>query len=296
MRDGSDRETSGLLFSSFATLAGFLLVAWLTPAADPLAAAFPGALRAAVHLSTGAAPSPVPVDLEHALSSVHRLRTRTTYEVDGEPAHSEVEGTGFVVEMDGRLWVASLAHAVSDEPYADSAPELRSAAAWRSRSRLISQRTWIDLPDGSVELRPLLRDAASDLAFFEAPAGASLRPLPLPAAEAGALHVGDPVFLLGRLEGADLHVRSGIVSATAPTAKVAVLPGARDAFMISAPLSHGDSGAPVLAQRAGRLELAGIAQGKYATAREAGWVIRIGPALAALRRAAGGATFAAGGR
>lgn len=295
MPPGSNRETCGLLFASCAALAGLLLVARLTPAADPLAAALPGPLRSLAHAARPATPA-ADAGLEEALSSVHRLRTRITYELDGEPARSEVEGTGFVVEVDGRRWVASLAHAVSDESNASAADlALRPASAWRARSRLVSRRTWIDLPGGEVELRPVLLDAASDLAFFEAPTGAALRPLALPAAGPGALRVGDPVFLLGRLEGTDLHVRSGIVSATAPTPRVAELPGARDAFMISAPLSHGDSGAPVLAKRAGRLELAGIAQGKYATAREAGWVIRIGPALAALRRAAAGAGVAAAG-
>ena len=107
--------------------------------------------------------------------------------------------------------------------------------------------------------------------------------LPFPTGESGRLRIGDFVYLLGRLEGTDLHVRSGIVSALSPTARVAELPIAQNVFMISAPLSAGDSGSPVLAVRDGSYELVGIAQGKYATAREAGWVLRIEPILATIR-------------
>lgn len=226
--------------------------------------------------------------LEDAFASVRRLRTRVTYELDGEKVDSLLEGTGFVLMIDGGRCVVSLAHVVSEDLGLLSAEYPRGETSWRARGRPVSTRTLIDLPEGEVELIPLHRDPSTDLAFFRLPPGVDAPALPFPAGDSGRLRVGDFVYLLGRLEGTDLHVRSGIVSALGPTARVARLPGARDAFMISAPLARGDSGSPVIAVRSGRYELVGVAQGKYETAREAGWVLRIDPLLAALRSALAG--------
>ena len=223
--------------------------------------------------------------LEEALSAVRRLRTRVTYDLDGERVESELEGTGFVIDFAGNRCVVSLAHVVGDDLQLLSANHPGGEASWRVRARLISGRTMIDLPGGEVELQILARDPASDLAFFRLPPGSEVPALPFPAGDSDRLRVGDFVYLLGRLEGTDLHVRPGIVSSAHPTARVAALPGAREAFMISAPLAHGDSGSPVVAVRSGRYEIVGIAQGKYETAREAGWVVRINAVLSALRAA-----------
>jgi len=146
----------------------------------------------------------------------------------------------------------------------------------------------MELASGEVELRLLRRDPAADLAFFLLPDGATAPALPLPAGDSDRLRVGDFVYLLGRLEGTDHHVRAGIVSAAGPTARIGRIAGARHAFMISAPLTHGDSGSPVVAVRAGRYELVGVAQGRYETAREAGWALRINPVLSTLRESLAG--------
>ncbi|MCZ6777433.1 MAG: serine protease [Acidobacteria bacterium] len=219
--------------------------------------------------------------LEQGLGAVCRLRTQITYDLDGEPLRSELEGTGVIVEVGGRKLILSLAHVVGEDLTAE--PGWRGAAAWRTKGRQQATRTWIDLPGGEVEIDLVHRDPRSDLAFFSLPEEITAPALPFPVGESDRLRIGDFVYLLGRLEGTDLHVRSGIVSALSPTARIAELPFAQHVFMISAPLSAGDSGSPVLAVRGGRYELVGIAQGKYATAREAGWVVRIETILSALR-------------
>lgn len=229
--------------------------------------------------------------LEQGLGAVRRLRTEVTYDLDGEPLRSELEGTGVIVEVDGRRLLLSLAHVVGEDLTAE--PGWRGASAWRLKGRQQATRTWIDLPAGEVEINLMHRDPKSDLAFFSLPEEITAPALPFPTGESSHLRIGDFVYLLGRLEGTDLHVRSGIVSALSPTARVAELPIARDVFMISAPLSAGDSGSPVLAVRDGRYELVGIAQGKYATAREAGWVLRIEPILATLRDSMSGTPVSA---
>ncbi len=226
--------------------------------------------------------------LEDALAAVRRLRTRVSYDLEGERVESEIEGTGFIFNLDGARCVVSLAHVVGEDPQAAAVEHPRGEASWRLRGREIAARTLIDLEEGEVELALLYKDAAADLAFFRLPPGVRAVALPFPAGDSDRLRIGDLIYLLGRLEGTDLHVRSGIVSAARPSARVAKLPGARQAFMISAPLAHGDSGSPVLAVRGGRYELVGVAQGRYETARQAGWVLRINPVLAALRAALAG--------
>jgi len=258
-----------------------LLVAGATAPATAEARRTSNPLQVDRYQKTPAGTDETSPSLEEGLGAVRRLRTQITYNLDGEPLRSELEGTGVVVEIDGRKLVLSLAHVVGEDLTAES--EWRGPAAWRLKGRQQATRTWIDLPAGEVEIVLVHRDPKSDLAFFSLPEEITAPALPFPTGESGRLRIGDFVYLLGRLEGTDLHVRSGIVSALSPTARVAELPIAQNVFMISAPLSVGDSGSPVLAVRDGRYELVGIAQGKYATAREAGWVLRIEPILATLR-------------
>jgi S1-C subfamily serine protease len=247
--------------------------------------------QTALYQKTPAGVDEASPSLEQGLGAVRRLRTQITYELDGEPLHSELEGTGVIVDADGERYVLSLAHVVGEDLMAESG--WRGAAAWRWKGRQRETRTWIDLPDGEIEIELVHRDVESDLAFFRLPEQAQAPALPFPSGESRRLRIGDFVYLLGRLEGTDLHVRSGIVSALSPTARIAELAFAREVFMISAPLSEGDSGSPVLAVRRGRYELVGLAQGKYATAREAGWVLRIEPILSALRASTRGAPASA---
>jgi S1-C subfamily serine protease len=285
---GSERGslTASALFVSLCSAAALLLLALVPPDGEPQVRSVQEPRAASGYDKSPDGLNGRGASLEDALGAVRRLRTRVTYEIDGEPLTSELEGTGFIVDVDGVRCIVSLAHVVSEEPVVAAASP-RGAAAWRLRGRRMSERTVIDLPAGEVEIAPLGKNVPADLAFFRLPAGVEAPALPFPAGDSDRLRIGDFVYLLGRLEGTDLHVRSGIVSALTPTARVAALPGARDVFMISAPLSPGDSGSPVLAVRSGRCELVGIAQGKYETAREAGWALRINPVLAALRSTLG---------
>jgi len=247
--------------------------------------------QAAAYQKTPAGVDEASPSLEQGLAAVRRLRTRVTYDLEGELLHSELEGTGVIVEADGQRYVLSLAHVVGEDLTAESG--WSGAAAWRLKGRQRETRTWIDLPGGEIEIEPVHRDPESDLAFFRLPEQVEALALPFPSGESRRLRIGDFIYLLGRLEGTDLHVRSGIVSALSPTARIAELPFAREVFMISAPLSEGDSGSPVLAVRRGRYELVGLAQGKYATARQAGWVLRIEPILSALHTSTFGAPASA---
>lgn len=85
--------------------------------------------------------------------------------------------------------------------------------------------------------RVLSLDEEMDLALLEAPPG---RATPLPLGDSDAVAIGDPVYAIGNPEGMEGTFSAGIVSAVRKIRGTVML------IQITAPISHGSSGGPVV--------------------------------------------------
>ncbi len=79
-------------------------------------------------------------------------------------------------------------------------------------------------------------DLGNDLAVLTTPAEISAEPLPL---SANPPHPGDSVYVIGNPEGLEKSISTGVVAAVRHI-------GSRELIQITAPISHGSSGGPVL--------------------------------------------------
>jgi hypothetical protein len=92
-------------------------------------------------------------------------------------------------------------------------------------------------------------DKNADLAILRVPEGASVAPLPL---ASRSVETGEPVYALGNPEGLSGSLSDGLVSNARRS------DGTRDLIQISAPISHGSSGGPVVNNRG---QVIGVAVG-----------------------------------
>jgi hypothetical protein len=92
-------------------------------------------------------------------------------------------------------------------------------------------------------------DKNADLAILRVPEGASIAPLPL---ASRPVETGEPVYALGNPEGLSGSLSDGLVSNARRS------DGTRDLIQISAPISHGSSGGPVVNSRG---QVIGVAVG-----------------------------------
>lgn len=203
--------------------------------------------------------------LESAGTSVFRLVTELPPE-PGDPsaAGTTVLGTGTVLFDRYVLTVAHAVHHGSGTTY---------------------------LVDGAerVPLTTVARLEKADLALFLLPEGASLPSFPYPIGDSEALRLGDSVALLEHEPAAGALFRPGAVAALRGSEAVSTVAPGEAVFLMSLGLVAGESGAPVVAPRAGSYELVGLAQGTYIGPRQLAWAIRIDKALRALGSSQGAA-------
>lgn len=143
----------------------------------------------------------------------------------------EIYGTGVVISNDGLI--LTNAHVVM--PFSDSSQPIKNFCDAVLASR---KETRDDFP-----IRPICSDRALDLALMYSENAEGIRPLALSEREVSN---GQSICVIGNSKGEGLCVVDGIVSDT-----VRVI-GRRKLMMISAPVTTGYSGGPVL-DRDGRI-------------------------------------------
>ena len=111
--------------------------------------------------------------------------------------------------------------------------------------------TTVQFDAGEDPLRATIvgRDASTDLALvrLDRSEGVALRPLPL--ADSGDVHVGDPAIAIGNPFGLERSLSAGVVSGTDRSIDAPNGSKIKDAVQTDAPINPGNSGGPLLDSR-----------------------------------------------
>lgn len=175
--------------------------------------------------------------------TLERLAAHATAAVvllDVETSSGSRQGSGFIVEPDGRIFTNQ--HVVEG-----------------------ARRIRVELSSGDVyeRVKILAVDERRDIAVLEVP-GFDLPTLPL--GNSGSVRVGTPVIAIGSPLGLENTVSTGIVSARRSE------PEGFDLLQISAPTSQGSSGGPVLSESG---EAVGIAVSQMGSGQNLNFAVPI---------------------
>jgi len=223
--------------------------------------------------------------LEAAGEAVFHLETEVLFDTgDEEPARVMVEGTGTI--LFGR-YVLTVAHAVTQNRIETSVRTPRGDLMVPLNGKQLSSRTWLIQGGKRVALQLLVADETADVALLQLPEEGTWPRFPYSVGDSDDLELGDFVALIERDPVAGTLYRPGAVAALRGPAAIAPIARTEGAFLVSFGLTSGESGAPIVATRAGAYQLVGLAQGTYQGPRQLAWAVRMSRALHALERSGG---------
>ena len=260
-----------------AALVGGAVVYLLAGRDDDNAEALPGKVVVAeVDASADAASAPLPANGGFNPERIYAARSPgvvTLYVYyGGEPDDEDhaAQGSGFVVSPDG--YVLTSAHVVT-------------TAGQGSGSTKPAKRVFVGFSDGDrVEAELVGYDLFDDVGVVRVPRSAhALRPIPL--GNSSTLRVGAPVAAIGSPFGNTGSLAVGVVSAVGRSIpSLTSLYYLSDAIQTDAPITHGNSGGPLLDGRGNAVGINAQIRTDNGAAEGVGFAVPINAAKRSLRQ------------
>jgi S1-C subfamily serine protease len=270
------RPVAAAVVALAAALVGGAVV-YLLGGRDDDARALPGKVVVAeVDASSAAASAPLPRTSGFDPERIYAARSPgvvTLYVYYGGAPYDEAhaaQGSGFVVSPDG--YVLTSAHVVT-------------TAGQGSDSTTAAKRVYVGFSDGDrVEAELVGYDLFDDVGVVRvAPSAHALRPVPL--GDSSTLRVGAPVAAIGSPFGNTGSLAVGVVSAVGRSIpSLTSLYRVSDAIQTDAPITHGNSGGPLLDARGNAVGINAQIRTDNGAAEGVGFAIPINAAKRSLRQ------------
>jgi S1-C subfamily serine protease len=226
--------------------------------------------------------------LDHVAKNVYRIETSTTFRIGDDISTLKAVGMAFSVD-DKHLLTAK--HVTSIDTYQVQTPfGLMSLPI--SPETKVEEKTALVFDDGSrVPVGVIYRDEALDFALLEVKTG--VNPPVYSIGNSDDFRVANAIILPSNFQ-TGLNIRMGYVTQldfVRYGQEGEVTEKYEHIFGISAVVSEGDSGSPVLFVRDGNLELGGVVSFIVLPARGLGYGLKINPIIERLKTQGGNQTW-----
>ena len=226
--------------------------------------------------------------LDEVAKNVYRIETSTSFQIEDEISTLKAVGMAFSID-DKHLLTAK--HVTSIDTYQVQTPFGLMSLPIPPDAK-VEEKTWLVFDDGSrVPAGIIYRDKALDFALLEVKSG--VNPPVYGIGDSDEFRVANAIILPSNFQ-TGLNIRMGYVTQldfVRYGQEGEVTEKHEHIFGISAVVSEGDSGSPVLFVRDGNLELGGVVSFIVLPARGLGYGLKINPIIERLKSQGGYLTW-----